>query len=155
MKSSYNSRNIDKLFLKNKKMKIIQFLTVTSILLTSINSYAVTGNDILRDCRSEPGVNSGYCMGLIVGYTNGYNSGRKGGAIFQKFGNMPLDIIQANQLQVNKISNDAAYYCTPSTVTIGQLVDVVTSYLDKNPTTRHLEADVLIWMAMKQAFPCK
>ena len=45
-------------------------------------------------------------------------------------------------------------FCSPSNVTVGQVSDMVRSYLDNNPSIRHKTAESLINQALKQAWPC-
>jgi hypothetical protein len=44
--------------------------------------------------------------------------------------------------------------CSPSNITVGQVSDMVRSYLDNNPSTRHKTAESLINQALKQVWPC-
>ena len=52
---------------------------------------------------------------------------------------------------------DAAYgtlYCPVPGITLGQLVDMTKSLLEKNPDQRHKTADSLVMHAITAAFPC-
>lgn len=51
-------------------------------------------------------------------------------------------------------ANEATPYCPPSNVTVGQLKDVVVSYLRRNPNIRHESAPLLILKAEIAAWPC-
>ena len=44
--------------------------------------------------------------------------------------------------------------CIPDGVSELQLRDVVLQYLVANPSTRHINAAVLAWMALRTSFPC-
>ena len=46
-------------------------------------------------------------------------------------------------------------FCLPSSVTIGQLTDMIHNYLRNTPSERHQPADVIIAKAFGIAFPCK
>ena len=46
-------------------------------------------------------------------------------------------------------------FCTPSTSTKGQVIDVVLLYLENHPQDRHLTASSLVQAALTNAFPCK
>ena len=46
-------------------------------------------------------------------------------------------------------------FCLPSTVTVGQVHDMVRNYIRNTPAERHLPGDVLISKAFGVAFPCK
>jgi hypothetical protein len=45
--------------------------------------------------------------------------------------------------------------CIPDEVTGGQLVDVVRSWLDRNPQHRHFTAASLVVFIYREAWPCK
>lgn len=45
-------------------------------------------------------------------------------------------------------------HCSGSQVTAGQTRDVVKQYLEQNPSIRDISADVLVTIALGQAFPC-
>jgi hypothetical protein len=45
-------------------------------------------------------------------------------------------------------------FCSPNSVTVGQVSDMVRSYLDNNPSIRHKTAESLVNQALKQAWPC-
>jgi hypothetical protein len=46
-------------------------------------------------------------------------------------------------------------FCMPSTVTVGQVNDMIRNYLRNTPAERHLPADVIITRAFSAVFPCK
>ena len=46
-------------------------------------------------------------------------------------------------------------FCMPSTVTVGQVHDMVRNYIRNTPAERHLPGDVIIAKAFGIAFPCK
>ena len=46
-------------------------------------------------------------------------------------------------------------WCSSSSVTVGQIVKVVSKYLENNPEKLHLSASSLIRAALMQAFPCE
>jgi len=46
-------------------------------------------------------------------------------------------------------------FCMPSTVTVGQVNDMVRNYIRNTPAERHLPGDVIIAKAFGIAFPCK
>ena len=45
-------------------------------------------------------------------------------------------------------------HCSPSNVTAGQVRDVVRRYFDQNPEFRNFDADILIRVALSNAWPC-
>lgn len=48
-----------------------------------------------------------------------------------------------------------AQFCTPRDVTNGQLVRIVVKWLKDHPKALHENRTGLIWLALKDAFPCK
>ena len=48
----------------------------------------------------------------------------------------------------------AGLYCTPDEVGIEQLVRVVVVYLETHPEKLHQEPYLLVWNAIREAFPC-
>jgi hypothetical protein len=46
------------------------------------------------------------------------------------------------------------YLCAPAAVTLGQMRDVVRKHLDSYPSTRHLLAGSLVYVALSSAWPC-
>lgn len=129
--------------------------TVAAILAAlPFQGFAATGNELLEDCK-EAGANwsSGYCLGLIVGFAYGYDTGRSAGAMVQW--NESTDGKAAGPEATLAVGNSAKYYCIPEAVTNGQLLDVVVKFLEGNPATRHLPAQILIWTSLKQSFPCQ
>jgi hypothetical protein len=47
-----------------------------------------------------------------------------------------------------------AEHCSPNTVTSGQTRDVVKLYLEQSPSIRDMTADVLVRIALSNAWPC-
>ena len=45
-------------------------------------------------------------------------------------------------------------HCSPGNVTAGQVRDVVRRYMDQNPEFRNFDADILIRVALSNAWPC-
>jgi len=129
-------------------------LLCVGALLYSHGAAAMSGNELLQDCRSESGFNSGYCLGIIVGYGYGYNSGRQGGALYQYFGRADWQELEDRAREAEAVRRSAAYYCIPGSVSQGQLRDIVVKFLEGDPAHRHMDAGTLIAVALKQAFPC-
>lgn len=82
-----------------------------------------SGNDLLSDLKSES--NKGFfALGYVVGTTDILGISGFLGSCFKQ----------------------------PDGVTYAQKIDVVENYLERNPQDRHLEAEVLIFQAMSEAF---
>jgi hypothetical protein len=70
--------------------------------------------------------------------------------------NEPMDRVLAlgYVMGVSDTHQDTAH-CAPDSVTNGQTRDVVKLYLQKNPAVRDFTADILVMVALVEAFPCK
>ena len=49
---------------------------------------------------------------------------------------------------------DTVTVCSPTTVTAGQVLDIMKQYLESIPTVRHLPADTLISVVLGRVWPC-
>ena len=50
---------------------------------------------------------------------------------------------------------DTVTVCSPTTVTSGQMLDIMKQYLESTPTVRHLPADSLISVVLGRVWPCE
>jgi hypothetical protein len=46
------------------------------------------------------------------------------------------------------------YHCAPAGVTLGQLRDIAYTAINRDPSNRHLNASVLITLALMERWPC-
>lgn len=51
-------------------------------------------------------------------------------------------------------ANSGVTFCTPSTVSLGQMSDMTHKYLENNPAVRHLSAEAIIVYFMGKTWPC-
>jgi hypothetical protein len=47
------------------------------------------------------------------------------------------------------------YHCAPEGVTLGQLRDIAYVAINRDPSSRHLNASVLITISLMEVWPCK
>lgn len=52
-------------------------------------------------------------------------------------------------------ASQKAVHCSPSSVSLRQVVDMVRKRLTDAPEDRHYSADMIVMSVMKAAFPCK
>lgn len=45
-------------------------------------------------------------------------------------------------------------HCAPSSITLGQVVDMVKLHLENNPAIRHASGDLIVTFVARQAWPC-
>jgi len=112
---------------------------LTIVLLCSFSQAAakgfLSGSEILDRCEaylSETGsvARGETCVGYVMGITDAHGT-------FTDWGEMsPL-------------------WCTPDNMSTGQMVRVVTKYLQEHPEDLHLQAASLVSIALRKAFPCK
>lgn len=116
-----------------------------AFLLSALGASAagLSGNSLHEECQSS---RDGLCFGFITGVFEGLRLGvalEEGGAQNEDEGRT-LEQATA-RLQ----------YCPPADATYRQLVDIAANFLEEHPEARHLSARVLIWGAMREAFPCR
>ena len=51
-------------------------------------------------------------------------------------------------------ANVGVTFCTPGTMTLGQIADMSQKYLENNPAVRHLPAEAIIIYFMGKTWPC-
>lgn len=51
-------------------------------------------------------------------------------------------------------SNTGVTFCTPSSMTLGQIADMSQKYLETNPSVRHLPAEAIIVYFLSKSWPC-
>jgi len=118
-------------------MKIPKLAIVTIIALSAIacgsagGAEFMTGKALLRICEDK--TPHGYDAGICVGYVSG--------------GSDQLDGLKGSALpELN--------YCLPSTVSTGELRDVVVNYMKRHPERLDQQASFLIFEALTSAFAC-
>jgi hypothetical protein len=105
----------------------------------------VTGNDLVSACGGASGEQQGFCIGYIMGVTEGIRLGI--GFPFMVEGEMTTE-------QINEISNSLLMYCAIPEVTAAQNVAVVKKYLNDNPDKLHFPARGLLLQAFQVAYQC-
>lgn len=53
------------------------------------------------------------------------------------------------------VGSTTATLCIPEGVLRGQVIDVAKNYLRDHPETRQRSANALVYLALRQAFPCR
>lgn len=126
-----------------------RFLAAISLMLPAggLHAQQISGNELLETCRSENQVMAGFCIGYIVGYSEG--------APWGAFLTLHQVIPDADKLNLNDDLGKFTGSCVPSDATNEQLKDVVSKHITEHPETRHESARVLIWQAYSEAFPCE
>jgi hypothetical protein len=96
--------------------------------------YFVDGNELYKKCNSSTSDSAGvgymdlsYCLAYIAGVSDTLDSAR---------------------------ANNRLPVCVPVNVQAGQLKDVVTMYLRDNPSVRSMEANLLVVVALSDAWGC-
>ena len=83
-------------------------------------------------------------------------------------GNKLLDIFKKAEINENYVdwgtsrgyvagvydSNSGVTFCTPNSMTLGQIADLTKQYLENNPAVRHLPAESIIVYFMSKTWPC-
>ena len=98
------------------------------------------GNELLEECqqyikaidgeKSFDGLKAGICGGFVAGVRN------------------TVSFFNENLKKDER-------HCIPANVTNGQLVRVVVKSLQDKPQMLHMERTGLVWIAIRNAYPCK
>lgn len=114
------------------------------------DSKGFTGNMILTNCDADQssfayGVCSGYILGAINGITIG--SVAVVASLADENSNPPV--------AAEKIAQDSIGICHGiEGVSAQQYVDIVVLFIENNPKLRHYTGEILVMLALKEAFPC-
>lgn len=127
----------------------MKFVFALTILFLSPYAFASTaqidGNDLIQKCHyffTEDGsrattdlekLDEGFCAGYLSGVTD----------------------VEHMWKSVEGKSSKASHYCEPEEVTNGQILRILKKWLDDNPNKLHERADLIIHLALLEAFPCK
>jgi hypothetical protein len=113
--------------------RTIQLMAICAaiILLSASTAGAiyVEGNELHENCSASTEFKEAACVSYIIGITDFID-------LSQAAGDARLNI------------------CIPDRATAGQVIDVVKTYIDRNPKERHLAAVLLVTNALSEAFPC-
>jgi hypothetical protein len=99
------------------------------MMLAAESAIYMPGNELYGLCTGDQ-LGQMQCMRYIEGVTDG--------------------------IAVTQISDEqnARAVCVPKAASIEQLTDVTVRLMKDQPDKRHLHASTLVWVALKQAFPC-
>jgi hypothetical protein len=115
-------------------MRTLKTLTLVSALALSTPAAAedyLTGNQMYDSCSVEGNV---WCIGYVSGVIQGWQAALSG---------------------ESSISARESYgLCIPDAVTVNQAVAVVARYLRDHPEERHWDAQFLVIIAVREAWPC-
>lgn len=114
---------------------------------TAPQAQQISGNELLETCASDNQVLAGFCIGYIIGYSEGAPWGAYMAATRFTEG--------LSTSELNEAAGVLLSSCVPAEASNEQLRDVVTKHIRENPETRHESARFLIWEAYIQAFPCE
>lgn len=109
------------------KYLIAAALLVTATPASARETAVDDGNDLLDVCTKDDYFSQGYCLGYIRALSSGVDA-----------------ILATNKQQI----------CYRQGITIGQIRDVVVSYIRRNPAKRNENAMVLVSWASAEAWPC-
>lgn len=122
-------------------------LLFAAVAATTSRAQQISGNELYRACQSDGAVLGGFCIGYLIGTIEG----RSAGAFAVLKSSRPdLDPATGNEM-INSILG----HCIPQDATNEQLRDVAVKYMSSHPESRHIAARTLVWIAFREAFPCR
>ena len=129
-------------------MRFAKAIAALSLLLpaSELHAQQISGNELLETCTSEDQVLAGFCLGYIIGYSEG----APWGANVTLYNLDPGGSVSERNKQIGLFTGS----CVPAEASNEQLRDVVIKHIIEHPETRHESARVLVWQAYIKAFPC-
>ena len=129
-------------------MTFAKTLAALSLLLpaTGLQAQQISGNELLETCTSDNQVLAGFCLGYIIGYSEG----APWGANVTLYNLDPAGSVSERNKQIGLFTGS----CVPEEASNEQLRDVVLKHIIDHPEARHESARVLVWQAYIKAFPC-
>lgn len=126
-------------------MKIFSLLAPVVFIASPTWGQVVSGNDLVATCAGASGEQQGFCIGYIMGVTEGVRLGVA----------TPFMIEGENTVEeINEISDSLLMYCALPEVTAAQNVALVKKYLGDNPEQLHFPARGLVLQAFQNAYRC-
>lgn len=101
----------------------------TLLVAASSPAAAVDGNALHRMCNGGDNHGRSICMGYVAGVNDAWQG-----------------LASANGDRLN--------FCLPRNVQLGQMTDVVSQHLARNPATRDMPGFLLVGTAFVEAWPC-
>jgi len=112
-----------------KKLLLCAALLLTPVTASARDTVTDDGNELLQTCDDTGYYMQGLCLGLVRG--------------------------TEATLDEWATANSASPYCRPANVTVGQIRDLVISYIRSTPESRNEPRSLLMIKAQKAAWPCK
>ena len=111
---------------------VLAVMIAVFVLMAAEPAHALqNGKELQSDCSRGNPFSEGYCEGFIIGVLSAHLS--------------PWVI---------NLQKGRTYFCIPGSVTFKQISEVVQKYMDDNPSRSRYRADINIWTAVTEAYPC-
>ena len=110
----------------------IMVLALVGVLASPRPAAAITGNEMFKLCETRE--NS--CYAFVIGWLGGFNITNK------RYGG---DYGQSPRVGI----------CLPDKVSYRQYIDIFFNWLRDHPERRHSDAELILWSAFREAFPCR
>lgn len=118
--------------------------------ISMADSRGFTGNMILTNCGADQtSFAYGVCSGYILGAMNGITIGAV--AVVASL----VDEDSNPTVAPDEVAQDSIGICHVNEgVSAQQYVDIVVLFIENNPKLRHHTGEILVLLALKEAFPC-
>jgi len=110
-------------------------LIISALLLTPINSFSITGLELLETCTDINTNDLSFSHGLCIGYLNA--------ATYSYIDNQ------------DNLNPDMGKICLPKEVNGSQIFNITKKHIENTPKKQHLAAHKLIVESLVKTFPCK
>lgn len=105
---------------------------VSALVLTGPAHALPDGKELYSDCTRGNSFSEGYCEGFIIGVLSAHMS--------------PWVI---------NLQKGRTYFCIPGNVTFQEITKTIVKYIVNHPSRQRYRADVNIWTAATESYPCK
>ena len=113
------------------KSMLAAVVAVVALLAAEPTHALQNGSELNSDCARGNAFSEGYCEGFIIGVLSAHMS--------------PWVI---------NLQKGRTYFCIPGDLTFKQITEVVQKFMVDNPGRSRYRADINIWTAATEAFPC-
>lgn len=101
------------------------------------------GNDLHGWCQKDDDYSQGMCFGYTIGASDGLRLGMVAAS-------QNASTEEAEEIQIRRVG-----FCSPTDSTLGDTEEVVKLYLVNHPELRDMASVAIVYVALRNAYPCK
>jgi len=130
---------------------------ISPTLAQQANTYHIKGEQLLSYCRDTIKMLKGEHYNVsksswCIGFTQGSVTAHRFYSVFYTMRKHKESGMSDKQMVGEVTKNNV--YCIPSNVTLGQIVQNIVQFLEKNPKCQNEQASLCVARALNKAYPC-